>query len=175
VTSDAAVKARTGKDWANWFRLLDRAGAVKMKHADIAQHLVDEHGLPGWWAQNVAVEYERARGLRERHETATGYSVAVTKTMATSLSALYSATANAAARRKWFPKGALEVSSQTKNKYFRGAWKKTARLEVGFYPKGDGKAQIALQVRKLGKKADVEAERGSWKQALTRLQALLQK
>ena len=175
MTSNDAVKARTGKAWAVWFRLLDRAGAVKMKHAAIAKLLVEKHGLPGWWAQNVAVEYERARGLRELHETATGYAVAVTKTIATSLATLYGATSSTAGRRKWFPKGVLAVSSQTKNKYLRGAWKKTLRLEVGFYAKGAGKAQIALAVKKLVKKSDVEAERATWKKALATLQALLEK
>ncbi len=180
MTRDEAVKARTGKDWAGWFRVLDRADAAKLKHKDIAQLLVQKHGLPGWWAQNVTVEYERARGLRERHEKATGYSVAVSKTMATSLSGLYAATADAATRRKWFPKGGFEVSSQTKDKYFRGAWKKTARLEVGFYAKGqDGKgqhkAQIALQVNKLANKSDVETVRETWKKALTKLETLLSK
>ena len=175
MISDAAVKARTGKVWADWFKLLDRADASKLKHKEIAALLFEKHGLPGWWSQNVTVEYERARGLRERHETTSGYSVAVTKTIATSLPALYTATADAAVRGKWFPRGAFEVSSQTKDKYFRGAWKKTARLEVGFYAKGPGKAQIALQVNKLESKSDVEAARDTWKKALTKLQALLSK
>ncbi len=30
--SDAAVKAKTGKDWQQWFAILDRAGAMKMSH-----------------------------------------------------------------------------------------------------------------------------------------------
>ena len=68
----------------------------------------------------VTVEYELARGLRVRHQTATGFSVSASKTIATTLSALYSATASAAKRKQWFPQGELEVSSQTKNKYFRG-------------------------------------------------------
>ncbi len=67
------------------------------------------------------------------------------------------------------------MSSQTKDKYFRGAWKKTARLEVGFYAKGPGKAQIALQVNKLENKSDVETARDTWKKALTKLEALLSK
>ena len=125
--SDAAVKAKTGKDWAGWFGALDKAGATKLEHRAIADILSEKHGMPGWWCQMVTVEYERARGLRVRHETTSGFSVAISKTIATSLSDLYEVTANAAKRRKWFPKGAFEPSSQTKNKYFRGSWNKTAR------------------------------------------------
>jgi hypothetical protein len=142
--SDTAVKAKTGKDWAGWFGALDKAGAAKLRHPQIARLLHQKHGMPGWWCQMVTVEYELARGLRVRHQTATGFSASVTKTIATSVAALYSATANAAKRKQWFPKGDLEPSSQTRNKYFRGAWNRTARLEIGFYATAGGKAQIAV-------------------------------
>ena len=175
MISNEAVKARTGKDWQGWFELLDRAGAQKLGHAATAQLLMKKHGVPGWWAQNVTVEYERARGLRERHQATTGYKVAVTKTLSTGLSNLYEATADARQRRKWFPRGAFEVSSQTRNKYFRGPWKANSRLEVGFYAKGTGKAQIALQVSHLASRADVERTRETWKKALGKLQTLVEK
>jgi hypothetical protein len=55
---------------------------------------------------------------------------------------------------------------------FRGSWTKNARIEIGFYAKGTGKAQIAVQVSKLANKADVETERAVWKKALAKLQEL---
>jgi hypothetical protein len=136
--SDATVKAKTRKDWAGWFATLDKAGAKRLEHKAIVAILSEQHRVPGWWCQMVTVEYERARGLRARHETTTGFSVSISKTVATSLATLYEATANAAKRRAWFPRGAFEPSSQTRNKYLRGAWSKTARLEVSFYAKGQG-------------------------------------
>jgi hypothetical protein len=172
--SDAAVKAKTGRDWAGWFGALDKAGAAKLKHPQIARLLHDKHGVPGWWSQMVTVEYELARGLRVRHQTATGFSVSASKTIATTLSALYAATVSAAKRKKWFPPGELEVSSQTKNKYFRGSWNGGARLEIGFYAKEGGRPQIAVQVNKLAKRSDVDRERAAWKTALTKLQELLE-
>lgn len=172
--ANAAVKAKTGKDWAGWFEALDKAGAAKLDHKGIVAILTRKHGLPGWWCQNVAVEYERARGLRERHETASGFSVAVSKTLTATLPHLYQATASARQRRQWFPKGAFEPSSHTKDKYFRGAWNKNARLEIGFYARGAGKAQIALQIRKLARKGDVEIERKAWKAAVVKLQEMLE-
>jgi hypothetical protein len=53
-------------------------------------------------------------------------------------------------------------------------WNKNARLEIGFYAKGDNKTQIAMQVNKLAKKAEVERERKAWKAALLKLQAMLE-
>lgn len=172
--SDTAVKAKTGRDWASWFGALDKAGAAQLDHAAIAKLLAERHGVPGWWSQMVTVEYERARGRRVRHETASGFSVAVSKTIATTLPDLYAAAANAAKRKKWFPSGAFEASSQTKDKYLNGSWNKSARLNFGFYAKGEGKAQIAMQVSKLAKNADVELERKAWKAALLRLQEMLE-
>ena len=172
--SDAAVKAKTGKDWAGWFAVLDRAGAASLDHKAIVALLSDTHGVPAWWRQMVAVEYERARDLRARHQTASGYSVAVSRTLATSLPKLYAAAATEATRAKWFPKGKFESSSQTRDKYFRGAWGKGARLEINFYSKGADKAQLAVQISKLPGKADVEAQREIWKAALGKLQKLLE-
>jgi hypothetical protein len=171
----AVVKAKTGRDWESWFSLLDRAGATKLKHKEIAGLLTRKHGVPGWWNQMITVEYERARGLRTRHETATGFSVSVSKTIATTLGALYAASANATKRKQWFPKGVFEASSQTKDKYFRGAWNETARLEMGFYAKGEGKAQIAIQIGKLADKAGVDAQRVAWRAAVMKLQTLLER
>ena len=174
-TSDAAVKAKTGKDWAGWFGALDKAGAAKLQHSQIAQLLHEKHGIPGWWSQMVTLEYELARGLRVRHQKADGFSVSASKTIATSLASLYAATAGAAKRKQWFPKGEFEPSSQTRNKYFRGAWNGAARLEIGFYATQGGKAQIAIQLNKLAKRTDVDRERAAWKAALGKLQQLLEK
>ena len=172
--SGATVKAKTGKDWAGWFRALDKAGAKRLEHKAIAAILSERHRVPGWWSQMVTVEYERARGLRAPHETASGFSVSISKTVATSLAELYEVTASPAKRRKWFPRGAFEPSSQTRNKYLRGSWNRTARLEVGFYAKGPGKAQIAVGVNKLAKPGDVEVQRSAWRKALDRLATMVE-
>jgi hypothetical protein len=171
--SNAAVRARTGKDWAGWFGALDRAGARNLPHREIAQILSSRHRVPAWWSQMVAVEYERARGLRERHQATDGFSIAISRTLSTRLPHLYEVTARAGERRKWFPKGAFEPSSHTKDKYLRGRWKQGARVDIGFYARGAGKSQIAVQVSRRAKKADVEPTRARWRAALTKLQHVL--
>jgi len=168
--SGNAVMAKTGKTWKQWFALLDKAGAAKLDHKGIVKLTGSKGGAGPWWRQMVTVEYERARGLRARHQTASGYSVGVSKTVACDVAALYAATADAE-RRKWFPAGVLKVSSLTKDKYFRASWN-NARLEINFYPKPGGKAQITVQVSKLAKKSDVERERAAWKKALAKLESL---
>ena len=93
--SDAAVKARTGRDWAAWFATLDRSGAQRLAHREIAHLLAARHRVPSWWSQMVAVEYERSRGLRVRHQSADGFSIAISRTLSTRLPHLYEVTARA--------------------------------------------------------------------------------
>lgn len=171
--SDAAVKAKTGKNWSQWFAELDKAKANTMTHKEIAVLAYGKLGAGRWWGQMVAVEYERARGLRDRHEKADGYSVSVSKTVGCNLTKLFAATADEKSRKKWMPKGKFEQSSLTKDKYLRGSWNGTARLEVNFYAKGADKSQITVQVNKLSDTDAVEAERAAWKAAVEKLAATI--
>jgi len=172
--SDAAVKAKTGKAWAQWFALLDKADANKLNHKDIATLLHDKYKVPSWWSQMVTVEYERARGLRVRSQTAGGFTLNASKTLGVDIAVLYGAIADAKKRTRWFPKGKVEITSTTANKYFRAKWDGGAtRLEINTYAKGDGKAQITVQHAKFADTKAMEAMRGEWKKALERLAAVL--
>jgi hypothetical protein len=175
IMTDAGIKAKTGKGWDQWYAALDKAGAAKLDHKAITA-LLDEKFKPGpWWGQMIAVSYERARGIRAMNQKCDGeFSVSVSKTVPVDLSVLYGATADDKQRTKWFPKGAFKASSQTKDKYFRGSWGKNgARLEINFYAKGEGKAQINVQVNKLDGGEAVEVERAMWKKAVEKLVLLL--
>ena len=37
--SDDAVQAKTGKNWSQWFAILDKAGAKEMSHQEIVKLL----------------------------------------------------------------------------------------------------------------------------------------
>jgi hypothetical protein len=80
--SDAALKKATGKGRAQWFALLDKAGAKKMSHKQIVQWLYESHIKKSWWAQMVAVEYEYARGKRVLGQTAdAGFQIGLQKVL----------------------------------------------------------------------------------------------
>ena len=87
--SGAAVKAKTGKDWQQWFSILDKAGAAKMSHKAIAEYLYGKRGVPGWWSQMVTVTYEQERGLRDKHQKADGYAVSISRTFGVPINILY--------------------------------------------------------------------------------------
>lgn len=173
MTSDLAVIAKTGKSWAQWFEILDVAGAVRLEHKAIMKLLGDKYKVGPWWRQMVSVEYERARGRRAVNEKATGFSVSVSRTLLAGLPALFQAVVEGRRRRKWFPKGVLKVTSLTENKYFRASWNGEQRLEINFYGRPGGKAQVVVQVNRLDDSAMVECERAAWKKALVKLEAML--
>ena len=87
----AAVLKATGRAWEDWLKVLDRAGARKMEHKEIALMLSRKFSVPNWWSQMVSVGYEQARGLRKVHEKANGFSASASRTIGISVEKLFSA------------------------------------------------------------------------------------
>jgi len=172
MMTDAAIAAKTGKTWKQWFAALDKHGAASLDHKAIAQIARDKLGAGRWYGQMVAVSYERARGLRVAGQKCDGqFSVSATRVLPVPLSHLFKIAT--ASRADWFPKGVFEETSRTTDKYWRGKWKKGARLAIGFTAKGEGKASIAVDCEKLGSSEQAEKERAAWKAAMGRLEQLL--
>lgn len=80
--SDESVREATGRTREEWHRVLNDAGAQRWKHAAIARWLIEEHGVPGWWAQGITVGYEHARGTRLPGQQADGsFAVGASRTV----------------------------------------------------------------------------------------------
>jgi len=166
---DDAVKARTGCTWSEWFAFLDRKGCRKMTHREIVA-VVGGAGAGPWWRQMVTVEYERARGLRERHETAQGFVAGVTRTVRAPLADLWRAWATPAARRRWLPDAPIHIRKATERKSLRVTWIDGAsNVEIGFAAKGPGKSVVSVQHGRLRSARDVTRMKAYWKDALTAL------
>jgi uncharacterized protein DUF4287 len=174
-SSDEAVKAATGRVWAEWFKILDKAGAKSLSHKEIWTVLKDEQKVGPWWAQMVAVEYERERGIRDMHQKCTGeYSASSSRTMNMPISKLYGAWVDDKLRKVWLAADKLEISTKTENKSLRGAWDgNKSRLSVNFYAKGPQKTQIAVDHMKLADSKECERMKAYWSAALDRLQESL--
>jgi hypothetical protein len=176
ISSDA-VKAKTGRGWNEWIAALDRAGANKWPHKQIAEFVHTEFGIPGWWSQMVTVGYEQAKGLREKHQTSRGYQASASKTIAVPIAKLYKAWSDPRLRGKWLIGAkSMAIRKATPNKAMRITWTdgKTS-VEVGFYAKGAAKSQVAVQHSKLASAKDVEFFKKCWKAALEKLEAMLDK
>jgi hypothetical protein len=174
--SDLAVKAKTGKNWKEWFALLDKAGARKLTHQEIVKQLSAKHDVGPWWQQMVTVTYEQARGLRDKHQRPEGYQISVSRTVNTPLAKLYESFANAKYRSSWLPQDGLVIRTATTNKSMRVTWidGKTS-LEVGFFAKGADKSQVVVQHSKLPDAKSSAKMKTYWGKALDRLRASLEK
>jgi hypothetical protein len=170
--SDSAVRAKTGKDWRQWFSILDKAGAAKMSHKEIAEYLHEKRDVPGWWSQMVTVTYEQERGLRDKHQKADGYAVSASRTFQVPVNVLYKNWSDKKLRMKWL-KGNIIVRKATENKSMRITWSDGTHVDVYFYEKGEQKSQAAVQHSRLDSPAQVERTRSHWKAALERLSLLL--
>lgn len=173
--SDAAVQARTGKVWDDWFAILDAAGADRRGHQEIAGYLHDEHRMDDWWCQMVTVTYEQARGLREKHQKADGYSVSGSRTVALPVEKLFEAWQDEALRERWMPEADIVVRKATAPKSMRVTWTdgKTS-LEINFYAKGENKSQVALQHNKLPDGDTAALMKAYWATALDRMRDVLE-
>ena len=168
--SDEAVKAKTGKVWAEWFKILNAEGAKKMKHMEIARLLYDKHKVPGWWCQMVAVEYEQKHGLREVHQSCTGdFTAGVSRTLDVSPAKLYKAWADEKMRRTWLKNDRMEITTATANKSIRAKWDETGRISVYFYPKGPAKCQVVVDHMKLESAAESKRLTKFWSESIDRL------
>jgi hypothetical protein len=165
----------TGRAWEEWLKVLDRAGARSMPHKEIALMLSRKFAVPDWWSQMLTVGYEQARGLREVHQKADGFSASASKTVGTQLSRLYSAWCDPAIRARWLPDAPIEVSRSTDGKSMRMRWTKGgSRVDVGFYAKGADKSMVAIEHGKLADSATAARQKAFWSAALERMKALLE-
>ena len=174
VGNEAVMKA-TGREWEEWLRVLDRAGAKAMAHKEIALLLSRKFAVPDWWSQMVAVGYEQARGLRKAHEKASGFSATASRTVGASLDKLFAAWSDAATRTRWLPDAPLQVRRSTDGKSMRMTWTAgNSSVVVGFTAKGAGRSSVAIEHAKLASAAAVKRQKAYWGEALDRMKAMLE-
>jgi len=168
--SDEAVRAKTGRTWAQWVRTLDAIGATGLRHAAIAKHLRTEHDLTPWWSQMVAVGYERLRGLRDVGQRRGGtYDVGRTRTFAVPLARLERAFRIGATRARWLPGVTPRVLAARSGRSVRFEWPDGTRVEVAFVDKGPAKSQVSVQHLGLPSRARADRVRAEWGERLDAL------
>lgn len=122
--SDAAVRAATGRPWAAWRALIDAWPGHRQGHGAIVAHLQQAHGVDAWWAQAVAVGYERLSGRRRPHQQHDGsFAANISRTLPLDAPTLRARLLDDEARRALFPGLATQLRSHP------GA--KNLRLSIG--------------------------------------------
>jgi hypothetical protein len=172
--SDAAVRAKTGKSWPEWFLILDAACGTSMTHKEIVVYLAGRHDVPGWWQQMVTVTYEKARGMRALHEMPDGYKVGGSKTVGVPIDRLYAAWVEEADRRAWLADPGLSIRKATPSRSLRISWPDGTDVSVMFWVRGDGKSQVTLEHAKLSDADAAARVKAYWKEQLGRLKETLE-
>ena len=172
--SDAVIKARTGCTWEKWVKSLDYHGADRMSHREIAEMVSTKWKVGDWWAQTVAVGYERIKGLRAIGQRRDGtYEASKSRTYNVPVDELFDAWADAGIRRKWLGDAKVRIRTATKPKSMRMDWNENAIVTAGFTAKGSAKSSVAIQHPKLPDKETAARLKQYWSDRLESLAGVL--
>ncbi len=176
---------RTGHGWAHWFAVLDAFGAREKGHTAAARHVAEDHGVDGWYAQAITVEYERVRGLRAANQRMSGeYEVSVSKVLPTDVGAVVKALRDSRARAQWTGvldpelrrafEAAVRGAKGLREREQGGArmrFKTASGVTVALYldPKPKGKSSLVVTNMKLRAQADIDRHRTAWRSAFDAL------
>ncbi|MDQ2689764.1 MAG: hypothetical protein M3Y29_05770 [Chloroflexota bacterium] len=175
LASDAKLIEATGRDWEAWIDILDRWGARDHKHPETARYLIDEHGVPGWWAQSITNGYERARGIRQKHQQANGFTIYASKTVGVPLETLFQAFVDDDVRARWLTDGAMSLRNAQTDKVARFDWAGgSTRVMVTFEEKGPSRSTAHVAHERIPDAGTAEVAKSLWKKRVTALKGFLE-
>ena len=172
--TDDAVRSKTGKAWDEWCKILDKAGARMMDHAEIALLLQKQIGLSHWWSQMVAVGYENERGIRQDARGAPPgqrCEVTLSKIVASPRAAVWAAWQDPATLARWLPDAKFEISKTVPYKILHLDWPGETRVAVRLYERR-GKTRVVVSHGKLAE-SDAGRLQKYWCEALDRLKVMV--
>jgi hypothetical protein len=120
----------------------------------------------------VTVGYEQAKGLRDVHQKADGYSANASRTVAAPLETVFAMWADEKSRAKLLGNVKYRITT-TPGKWLRLAFADGTRANIGFYAAGEQKSKVTVEHNKLASAEDVQARKQFWSGALDRLQEAL--
>jgi hypothetical protein len=175
LASDEKLTEATGQDWDAWLSVLDRWGARDRKHGEIAEYLIAEHSVPSWWVQAITTGYERARGLRLKHQQPDGFTVYASKTVGVPIGILFEAFVDERVREQWLTDGSMSIRRSQPGKVARFDWGDGAtRVLVTFEDKGPMKATAYVSHERLADAGAADVAKALWKKRVTALKAFLE-
>jgi hypothetical protein len=174
--SDEALRERSGHGWDHWFRVLDAWGATNRGHTEIAKWLREEQGVGGWWAQSITGGYERARGMRAKHQFAQGFAVSANRTIHVPLDRAMDAFSQTAIRRRWMPDTPIQRRRTKAANALVFDWAEPpSRVTAWFVARGDAKSTVTVEHSRLPNARTAERFKSVWRERLVELKTLLEK
>jgi hypothetical protein len=170
--SNEAIRRGTGRDWYEWCAIFDARDGTTLTHAELARIAHEENPeMSGWWAQGVALGYERIRGMRVLNQDSTGsFRMSASKTIAVPVDRLYEAWADEATRDQWIEPGTLNWRTGQPGRSARLDFTPAGTIiSATFLDTGPGKSSVAVEQTKLATVDEVEPAKVYWKERLARL------
>ena len=175
LASDEKLVEATGQGWLSWIAVLDAWGARDRTHPATVNYLTSEHDVPGWWRQTLTVGYQRARGMRRKHQQADGYSVYASRTIGVPVGVLFRTFVDDDIRVRWLDDGQMTLRSAQPTLVARFDWERgPSRVMVTFEAKGPAKAAAYLTHERLPNQEAGEAAKSAWKERLGTLKSFLE-
>ncbi|MBI2839930.1 MAG: SRPBCC domain-containing protein [Acidobacteria bacterium] len=192
----SGVKRETGKSFDEWFALLDKQVGADKGRREIGMYLGNTVKVDPWWGGTITVEYENARGAKEKDGRPRGYSICATKKLKASPDACFAAWATPGALDTWLgakhegkvEDGArltnadgnvAEIKKINKGKTIRLTWQDPLAapgtpVEVKFQASGP-KTTVMVVHERLQTREEADGLRAAWGEALDRLKAVVEK
>jgi len=170
--TDDAVKAKTGKKWEEWFKVLDRAGARMMDHQEIRQFAQEQLGLTIWWSRLLTLGYEQDRGVRQKHQRGSRFEVDRSKTLAAPLAVVWQAWHDETVLARWMPGITFQFAKATPDRTLHLDWPGDTHVVVVFSEKA-GKTKVIVSHERLRNAEDVARLQEFWSAALERLKDVI--
>jgi hypothetical protein len=169
ITSDDAIRERTGRGWEEWFDLLDEWGAAQRPHREISRWVADQLAIEplAWNAQAITISYERARGGRAVGQREDGFAISVTRTIAAPVDRLFDAFADDALRNRWLPDATLRERTATRPRSARFDYGDgPSRVHVTFNAKDDGRSTVTVGHERLADAGEADRLKAYWRDRL---------
>ena len=175
LASDEKLTEATGGDWEAWLSDLDRWGARDRKHREIVDFVIGERAVSGWWAQTIATGYERARGMRLKHQQPNGFTIYASKTVGVPIEVLFQAFVDERTREQWLTDEPMSLRTSEPGKVARFDWAGgPTRVLVTFEEKGPAKATAHVAHERLPDADAAELAKTLWKERVMTLKAFLE-
>jgi hypothetical protein len=174
--SDEAVKKSTGKTRKQWFSILNKNGAKKMEHKQVAKLLHEKYGLSPWWSQMIIVQYEQEIKGRKKHEKPEGFQISKSITLTSPVTKIYNTINSPLKRIVWLSDPAITITKSAKDKSIRGKWSdKKTNIEFQLYPKDINRTQVVVQQSRIKSSKESEMMKNYWEKQLNNLKKYLEK
>lgn len=171
-----AIADGTARSWDEWLSFLERIGAGKMPHPEIARRIKETGDANGWWAQAITVAFEQHIGRRKPGQRSDGsYEVSATRTVDGEVAGIFASLCKRLDTTAAFDgvarAGTPRTSVTPKRSYWRCDLEDGTGVECALEQKAPGKVLVAVTHKKLASEDDAARRRGFWKQHLPALTA----